>query len=84
MKRTATKQTRPLGLITVTKIVRERIPLLPAIDGHHSVGTLIDEHLARMAAHGECVQTVTLDMEVEQWEELATTVYNGYVEEYEA
>ena len=81
---TTRKPARPLGMITVTKIVRDRIPLLPAIDGHHSVGTLIDEHLARMAAQGECVQTVTLDFHVEQWEELATTVYNGYVEEYEA
>ena len=84
MKRTATKQTRPMGMITVTKIVKERIPLLPATDGHYSVGSLIDEHLARMAAQGECVQTVTLDMEIEEWEELATSVYNGYVEEYAA
>lgn len=84
MKRNANKNAFPLGVITVTKIVRERIPLLPATDGHHSVGSLIDEHLARMAAQGECVQTVTLDMDVAQWEELATTIYDGYVEEYEA
>lgn len=79
---TTRKPARPLGMITVTKIARERIPLLPATDGHYSVGSLIDEHLARMAAQGECIQTVTLDMEIEQWEELATVVYNGYVEEY--
>ena len=71
----------PLGALTVTRIMRESFPLMPAHDGAASVGQLVDEHLARLAAEGADIQTVKLDMEPEQWAELAATIYCGYAEE---
>lgn len=72
---------RALGALTITRVVRESFPLMAAHDGAASVGALIDEQLARLAAEGAAIETVTLDLEPEQWEELATTIYGGYVEE---
>lgn len=78
MNRKATTR-RPLGYFTVTRIVRESHPIESSSTGM-SVGQYIDEHLAREAAQGHSIQTVELNFDPEQWEELAASTYGGYVE----
>jgi hypothetical protein len=74
-------QIRPLGCLTVTRIVTERLPITSSTtDGTLSVGQMIDEHLNASAQRGESIQTVRLEFEPEQWEEIATTVYCGFVD----
>lgn len=75
---------RPLGCLTVTRVITERHPVIASHDEALSIGQMIDEHLSQAAQRGESIQTVRLDFEPEQWEEIATTVYCGFVEEYAA
>lgn len=70
---------RPVGYLSVTRIVRESQPIESSSHGG-SVGQYIDEYLARAAAEGHSIQDVEIHFEPEQWEEIATTIYNGYVE----
>ena len=77
-------QPRPLGGLTVTRIVTERHPIIASRGNALSIGQMIDEHLSQAAQRGESIQTVRLEFEPEQWEEIATTVYCGFVEEYAA
>jgi len=70
-----------LGGITLTRIVREHIPMqVDDSNGIHTVGSFIDEHLASSASRGESIQSVELNFEPDQWEALATAVYCGYVD----
>lgn len=71
---------RPLGYLTVTRIVRESSPIESGSEGVASVGAYIDEYLARAAANGQAIQTIELNFELEQWEQLAAEVYSGYVD----
>ena len=71
---------RPLGALTITRIVRETHTIESSSTGV-SVGSYIDEALARAAAEGVSIQDIALHFEPEQWEEIATTVYGGYVED---
>jgi hypothetical protein len=71
---------RPLGFVTITRIVRESTPIESGPEGVASVGAYIDEYLSRAAAHGHSIQTVELNFDLEQWEQLATEVYAGYVD----
>lgn len=71
---------RPLGAFTITRIVRET-HLLESSSAGHSIGGYIDEALARAAAEGASIQDIALHFEPEQWEEIATSIYGGYVED---
>lgn len=71
---------KTFGTITTTRVVRETQPIQFGRDGGPSIGFLIDEHLANCAARGESIQSIELSLEPEQWEELATNVYGGYVD----
>lgn len=71
---------RPIALMQVTQIVTEWQPIESSSSGG-SIGSYVDEYLARCAAEGKSIQTVELHFEPEQWREIATTIYNGYVEE---
>jgi hypothetical protein len=71
---------KPIGYLTVTRIVRESSPIETARDGASTIGQYIDEYLSRAAAHGHSIQTVELNFDLEQWEQLATEVYAGYVD----
>ena len=71
---------KSIGYLTVTRIVRESSPIETARNGAESVGAYIDEYLARAAANGQAIQTVELNFDLEQWEQLATEVYSGYVD----
>lgn len=71
---------RQLGLLAITRIVREHHPIESSSTGG-SVGQYIDEYLAREAAQGHSIQTVELHFEPEQWAEIAESIYAGYVEE---
>jgi hypothetical protein len=76
---------KPLGALTVTRVITERHPI--AFADHAaplSIGQMIDEHLSTAAQRGESIQTVQLDFEPEQWEEIATAVYCGFVDDYAA
>ncbi len=84
MKTTTTRATRairrPIGFLTITRIVRESLPIESTQGEGYSVGAYVDEYLARAAANGHSIQTVELNFEPEQWEELATGCYAGYVD----
>jgi hypothetical protein len=75
---------RILGAFVVTRIITESHPLEASPHGTLSVGQMIDEHLSNAAQRGESIQTVRLDFEPEQWEEIATAVYCGFVEGFAA
>lgn len=70
---------RPLGAITITRVMVESQPIESSSTGG-SIGAYVDEYLARAAAEGASIQTVELHFEREQWEEIATSIYGGYVE----
>ena len=83
--RTRRNPPRAFGGLTVTRTVTEHHPLIAAHDSSAlSIGQLIDEHLAQAAQRGESIQSVRLDFDPEQWAEVATTVYCGFVEDYAA
>lgn len=71
---------RPLGYLTVTRIERDGFPIESSSNGG-SIGSYVDEYLARAAAQGQSIQSVELNFEPEQWAEIAETIYGGYVEE---
>lgn len=71
---------KPIGCLTVTRIVRESSFIETTHEGATTIGQYIDEYLARAAANGQAIQTVELNFEPKEWEELATEVYSGYVD----
>lgn len=71
---------RPLGFLSITRIVRDSSPIESGPGGLSSIGAYVDEHLARAAANGHSIQTIELNFEQEQWEQLAAEVYAGYVD----
>ena len=71
---------KPIGCLTITRIVRESSFIETTRDGATTIGQYIDEHLARAAANGQAIHSVELNFEPEQWEELASEVYSGYVD----
>lgn len=75
---------RTLGGLTITRVITERHPIIASHGESLSIGQMIDEHLSQAAQRGESIQTVQLDFETELWEEIATTVYCGFVDEYAA
>lgn len=70
---------RPLGGITVTRIVREH-QIIESSSTGGTIGNYVDEFLARAAAEGHSIQTVELNFEPEQWAEIAETHYSGYAD----
>jgi hypothetical protein len=56
------------------------MPIEATQDGAASIGAYLDEYLARAAANGHSIQSVELNFEPEQWEQLATECYAGYVD----
>lgn len=78
------RHSRPLGAITVTRIVTESHPIQSGDTETASIGQMVDEFLSTAAQRGESIQTVALHFEQEQWEEIATTVYCGFVDTYAA
>jgi len=83
-RKSSSYASRPLGGLTITRIVTERLPIAASSEGNLSIGQVIDEHLSQAAQRGESIQTVRLDFEPERWEEIATTIYCGFVEDYAA
>jgi hypothetical protein len=80
MRKATTQATRrPIGGITVTRIIRESHPIETSSHGG-SIGNYVDEYLARAASEGAEIQTVELHFEPEQWREIAESIYGGYVE----
>lgn len=75
MKNTATgsqSQTRTIGGLEIVKIVREFVALETTADLNAlTIGQMIDEHLASAANRGDEVQTVKLDLDSDQWREIA-------------
>lgn len=53
--------------LTVTKVVRESIPLHVRTGYGETVGQMIDAHIAQALAQGDEVQEVTLGFDTEQW-----------------
>lgn len=80
MKNRINSTRRPIGGMKITQIVTEFQPIESSSTGG-SIGSYVDEYLARCAAEGKSIQSVELNFEPEQWQEIATGIYAGYVEE---
>lgn len=78
----ARRQSRPIGGFTITRMIREHHPLMESTDGQiNSIGALIDEQLHAHAQRGESIHSLELQFEPEQWEQVASEIYCGYVED---
>lgn len=63
------KQERFIGDITITKLVRENIPVKASTDGG-SFGTLVDAHILQCLEDGEDVTELTIAIQPDHWEEM--------------
>lgn len=77
----ARRQPRPIGGFTITRMIREHHPLMQSTDGPNSIGAMIDEQLHAHAQRGESIHSLELHFELEQWEQVASEIYCGYVED---
>lgn len=50
--------TPPVAHLTITKLIRQEIPIMPGLG---SIGALVDRHIEECADHGEEVFSVTVE-----------------------
>lgn len=60
---------RVIGGLTITKIVREHVPVTMSRDGG-SFGTLVDAHIDAALRRGDEVQSFTVDIDPDYWKTL--------------
>lgn len=60
---------RVVGMITVAVVTHEHVEVRDG--GHHSVGQIIDDHLADCAHRGVVVQEVRFEVGEREWPDMA-------------
>lgn len=57
----------PSGGLTITKVIREHIPLYVRKGYGETIGSQIDAAIAQAVAQGDEIQEVTVGFDPEQW-----------------
>ncbi len=65
---TAVEEDRPASAyLTITKVIRESVPLHVRKGYGESIGQMIDQHIVDCIQRGDEIQEVTLGFSPEQW-----------------
>jgi hypothetical protein len=70
--------TKVVGMIELTKVVREHVPLIEDQDGN-TFGMILDNVLRDAALNGEEIQTFTLNMEKDDWQRFAIAMQDEHM-----
>lgn len=64
-----------IGGITVTKIIKEHHSIVARDGEESSIGTIVDKQLATMAANGDILQDIAINLNPEYWCEHLGPIY---------
>lgn len=60
---------KPAAYLTITKIIREHVPLVSSTNGS-SIGNMVDAYIAAAIENGDECQSIEINLEPSQWQEL--------------
>lgn len=58
---------KPVAYMTVTKVIRESVPLCPRAGYGESIGQMVDQYIDTALQNGDELQTVAVEFDTEHW-----------------